>query len=76
MAVEFAACLVISGMRMVVRRQFGLMLFVASLALVGAACTVTSESGGAQEPIMEPAAATTEAGSNAVSGCRDRSTDV
>jgi hypothetical protein len=40
-------------------------LLVAFTALVGAACTVSSESGGAQEPIMDPVAATTDAGSKA-----------
>jgi len=44
---------------------FGLVLLVAFTALVGAACTVSSESGGAQEPIMDPVAATTDAGSKA-----------
>ena len=49
------------------RSLFGLVLLVAFTALVGAACTVSSESGGAQEPIMDPVAATTDAGSKAVS---------
>ena len=40
------------------------MLFV---ALVGVACTVSSDSGGAPEPILDPVAVTTEAGSKAVS---------
>jgi len=48
-----------------VRSLFGLVLLVAFTALVGAACTVSSESGGAQEPIMDPVAATTDAGSKA-----------
>ena len=48
------------------RRLLGLVLLVAITALVGAACTVSSESGGAQEPVMDPVAATTEAGSKAV----------
>ena len=47
------------------RSLFGLVLLVAFTALVGAACTVSSESGGAQEPIMDPVAATTDAGSKA-----------
>lgn len=46
------------------RSFLGLMLFV---AFAVAACTVSSESGGAPEPVIDPVAATTEAGSKAVS---------
>ena len=48
------------------RSLFGLILIVAFSVVVVAACAVSSE-GGASEPIMDPVAATTEAGSKAVS---------
>jgi hypothetical protein len=53
--------------RLVVIRLFGLVGLLSLVAIALMACGVSSESGGASEPVQEPANPTTEAGSSAIS---------